>query len=668
MKSVTSLFNRGFIISDIKRFWWISAIHAIVLFFILPFTHMTQDLTYYNQWVQNRLRRSLTFDMYSNGMQLFLLYVVPVLLAVLLFRYMQVIKSTGTAHSLPCKRRVHYCSHSLVGIIMYSVPVVLNGIVLMIIQRTTVLNQYYTLRHIWEWMGITILFGLLFFAVSVFVGMFTGNSVAQIAFTYIFHILPGGIYALINYNLSYLVRGYTFEHFSESVLTNFPIIRVMEMHHTSLTTMQVIIYLIMTVFFLVGAVYVYEKRNAEDAGDVIAFRFMRPVFTYGVVVCSMLLSAVYFTSLANGAFWIIVFGYVITSFLGYWIAQILLHKSFRVWHLYKGYLAYVFLIILILAGISADVTGYVKRVPNPEQVESIYFGYSLGEWRYMQKSQDYIYRHPKYSSMHFFWESENIEHVTQLHKSLTKQPRRYQGRKKYIIYTLENGKNIIREYFIDEQLHAPYIAPIYESFEYKAARFPVLRQKVEEVKTIELNDTRTPKRPIIISDIGELKEIISLMKYEILDLTYDKLTQREVVSQKERAYGSIRITDMEGETYHYTFRESYSRILNWLKENQHYQEVMLMPEEIEYALIYQIGSQLAGNIVQTQQKEVEIRDLALIAEIVKVYEPIDYSKRHEAINIRFYIKDGGQYHLFEGQIYEHTPILQELKAYLEQMK
>ena len=84
----------------------------------------------------------------------------------------------------------------------------------------------------------------------------------------------------------------------------------------------------------------------------------------------MLLGSAYFTSISAGGFVTVFFGYIFCSLLGYFIAEMLLQKSYKVLNAYKGYLVYIVVVSVAFTGIQADVTGFVGRVPVNQKMLS----------------------------------------------------------------------------------------------------------------------------------------------------------------------------------------------------------------------------------------------------------------------------------------------------------
>ncbi len=621
MKSKTSLFkditfNKGLILSDFKRWGWVSALYALILFLLLPLHHMIRRTLLEENWVRASLRNSLDILSGNNGLQILLILTVPIILAVLIFRYLNNPRSSAMMHSLPFNRESLFLNHSTAGLLLLSLPVLLTGLLLMLLNITTPLSECYSLWNVGQWIGATLLFNMLFFFMTVFVGMFTGNSLAHLAFTYILNVLPFGIYILWDYNMQRLVYGYTSLHpYYDTCLNEvLPIFLLLKNNRgiEYFTGGTIFIYLIVITLFAVAAAYFYKLRNLEIAGDVISFSAVRPIFKYGVTACSMLLCGACFNVFYNHSLPFLIFGYVIGSLLGYFTAEILLNKSFRVWHKYKGYLGYVAIIAVLLIGNAADITGYVHRIPDPAQVEKAYLGYRI----YDGMTKEYV--SSKYFSSetdgYFFTSQNNIENITQLHKQLLKKPYNEQGNNYYLIYTLKNGKHLVRRYVVNFERNAAPLKPLYESLEYKEARFPVLTQKSADLKLIEINDERTTKKSYVLADKTEIQDFVNLLRQDLLSTSYDELTVNS-------PYVYITIEDYNGEKIRYNLRNSYHHILQWLKDKGYYDKIMLLPKEIAYVTVEDVKninirekSQEAAPTVKITDPEIlqELLDLTLI--------------------------------------------------------
>ena len=662
MTSKTSLFNKGLINSDFKRWGWFSALYTLALFFILPFNHLLNMNNLEHEWQIEELQRSL--DIFNTSLQTILICTVPIILAVLIFQYLNSNKATTMMHSLPCSRKTLYASHSLAGLCLLLFPVLLIGLLLMILNLTTSLKEYYSFLNIFQWIGLTGLYNTLFFFITVFVGMFTGNPIAQLAFTYILHVLPAGLFFLLVFNLEFLLYGYSSAAVSEAWLEHLPIFTLFTQSSLHYFTPSIIaIYLALIVFFCLITAYLYQKRALETAGNIISFSIIEPIFKYGVTFCTMLLSGTLFSSIYNDSLPILLCGYVIGSLLGYWIAEVLLQKSFRIWSsAYKGYWGYAAVIVLLLVGISLDITGFERRVPQLTQVESVYFGSNIHFWLQRENSIDSSNIAYEFDGIGFFADKKNIQNITLLHQELVANPTPpEQGRRYYFAYNLSNGKHLIRQYILDEEQEALFLKPIFESLEYKEARFPVLIQDASEIKLIEINDSRTSKKPLLLTDTNEIEEFTKLLKLEILATTSTELIY------PAREFINISIIHLNGERMYYALRPSYQSIFRWLQAKGYTDDFMLLPEEIDYVTLENPGKiQQDGESI----KPLKITEREIIEELIRLTLSNPYYYRYEAAKIyevTFYGTDGKEPYSFNTTISKDLPVSAALKTYLEQL-
>ncbi|WHH58869.1 DUF6449 domain-containing protein [Petroclostridium sp. X23] len=661
MKSKMFSFNRGLIISDIKRFWSISILYGIVLLFVLPVRQMMIDFTMEDQeWIKEALLGMLQFDTGNAEMQLIFMVVVPVILAVLLFSYLHGAKATAMVHTLPVNRKSLFLNHVVSGILLLSFPVLLTGGVLAVVRGLSVLNEYYSLINILEWVGITLLFNYLLFAIAVFVGMFTGNAFAHIVFTYIINILPLGVYILAEYNVQQLLYGYNSASNERFWIQLLPVLKVLD-GMVRLELLEIIGYAFAVLAFLILAVYAYEKRPLESAGDVVAFPLVRPVFKYGVTACCMLLGGAYFSSMYD-AFGMLILGYFISSLIGYIIAQVLLDKSFRIWHAYKGYVIYAAIVMVLLTGISVDALGYVRRVPSADQVEKVYFGHNYYEWEHFEKGKDPKNEELGYTDMYFFKDGENVDNIIRLHKYITQKPYNKRGRMQYIIYTLKSGKHLIRSYIIDEEYFAPQLKPICESMEYKRARFPVLVQNSEDIKLVEIRNNRIGDKSLLLTDGQELQEFITVLQNDIKRMDYEKMT--DPINRNIDIY----ITDQKNKSreLRYEFRDNYASLSQWLKKKGYYDKIRLIPADVKYVMVEKNEAYYGnGDTDDDSEEQIKIEDSSMIQELIDLDTKYEYVTRSQRkYEATFYTKSGSRFRSF---ISEEAVLSERLTESLKQL-
>src|SRR5690606_16571524 len=135
-------------------------------------------------------------------------------------------------HSLPIKRTTLYHHHSLFGIFLLIIPVVVTAIITAIIPIALGLTDYFSIAEIVKWAGITILMNVFVFVLTTLIGMVTGISAVQVVLTYIFLIFPAGIMILFYTNIRYLIYGFAYDYYFDKNLAYLtPIARMAEIRN-----------------------------------------------------------------------------------------------------------------------------------------------------------------------------------------------------------------------------------------------------------------------------------------------------------------------------------------------------------------------------------------------------------------------------------------------------
>jgi ABC-2 type transport system permease protein len=571
-------------------------------------------------------------------------------------------------HSLPFKRSSHYASHCFAGFVLLIMPAVLNSLIMILLNYLTVLGSFYTLPKIFTWLGLNIFFCMFFYCITVFVGMFTGSSVAQIVFTYIIQILPIGFYVLLKFSLEQLLFGFGEAPYSLFIEDNHPLFFLLNgaLPRNSQTVGYFLAYIISAAAFLVLGWFVYKYRRLETAGDIIAFPALYPVFKYGMTFCLMLVGGTYFCGVSRQSLPMLIVGYVIASALGYFVAEILIHKSFKVLHFYKAYLYYFVVIVILLGGLSLDVSGFVKRVPSPEEVEKVYFGYNYNDWFYFEKEKNPEFLESRYHDGGYFENNppillesqENIAGVIELQKHLIKERKRETGSSRYIIYTLKNGDYIIRQYEINEadQKDTALLKPIYESLEYKQLKFPAISLVPDDIKLMTVRDDRSGKRPVNLTGSKDIRELTELLKNEMIKMSYKDMTS----SRDSYIWISV-LENNKSNEQNILVRSSFTSLLNWLKDKGYYDQFALHLEDIESVELKKADSSIySGNAATRSQ--VTINEREVIEELFNIDPSPDYNSNE--VIVRFNVR----INVWEKRVSLDTGVSEKLKGYFEELE
>jgi ABC-2 type transport system permease protein len=556
MPSKTLSFNRGIFTQNVRSVGWVGLVHLLTLCFALPLqilmVYTSERRPYYETYWKN------VFSV-SHEFQVLIMFTIPVLLAIFIFRYLHVKLSADYIHSLPFRRQSLFYYHLCFSMLVLLLPIVITAAILLFLQSALDLDYFLSAYEIARWIGTTFLIELLVFFASVFTGMITGMSVLQGVLFYIMLVFPAGITVLVVMNIQYFLYGFSTEYYlNQNIERIVPLFRSFELAHRPLTWKEIVAYLVLIVVFFALSLWVYKKRDIETAGQAIAFRSLRPIFKYGVAFCFMLVGGLYFGETQSDFAWI-VFGYVTASALGYFVAEMMLEKTWRVFHKWKGYLYFVIGMLVIGIFLKIDIIGYEKRLPSLAEIERIYFS----EETYYLNEEIEAYVSPK----PFFATKENMKNIYLLHqqiikdKEIVKRPSST-SRSAVFVYELKNGNKIVRSYEIPFEKYKSFYKPIVESKEYKQIRYPLLKkQDVSGLDKITIQPNNEWAETTFITDKEQMAEFVAILKSELEHET------AEQIFDGRNPWGHIELVWDGNDRMAVTWEKSYTRIDEWLKQN-----------------------------------------------------------------------------------------------------
>jgi len=666
MPSKISLFNRGFLHNDFRKYSWVAACYAIGLFLTVP---LQVIMALSNEHASYVFMEDI-FLMSKQVLQSMLLVIVPIVLAMLLFRYLHVKGAADMLHSLPVHRSSLYRTHVLAGIILLIIPVLLNGIIALVLNQWLDLDAYYTVLDVCRWSGYALLFSVTFFLSCVLMGMLTGITLAQGALTFLLLIFPPCIIMLFMETLSYLIYGFNYNlNISMEILS--PLFRLSSGFAyvgQKMSSLEITVYLVFCLSAFLLSAYLYKLRNIEYAGQAIVFPQMRNLFKYGVAFCAMLTGGLYFYSVQHTMAWTVC-GYLIGSLLGYVIAEMVLNKSlsfFRDRRSYKGYLLFCVVVMLCFLVVKADFFGYERRQPSLDEVQRVFCG------------DFFFYDDTVENSEGFFSEKENISNIYRLHqeviqtksKNYFKKESPYQTRWLTFVYQLKNGDHISRRYTINDKDYASYLKLIYESQEYKYMEYAILNIDPADVEKISLQPNVRPEtgKGVAVVASEEIKEMLAAMRQDVLDRTYEDMRSDRT------PWASISLSMAEGKSNNYTnvpatreiaaeaivdanidanvyidWEKSDLNLEKWLQEKGYYQQARILPEDLSCVVIKEILSRRDWEELSTTAQDilfmdksngqVIIRDKDLIEACLRAYGEGWRLSEESGYSVIFYGKD-----------------------------
>ncbi|NEW01789.1 multidrug ABC transporter permease [Bacillus megaterium] len=590
MQSKTSSFNRGMWIQSVRNVGWVGALYTLVLLFIVPLQIILRYTGEVNKDGMYTEKLKTLFEV-AESLQFLFMFTVPVVLAIFLFRYIQTKSAADYIHRLPISRGVLFWQNVLLGIVSIVLPVIISAIVLFLIKDSVNVEDLYTLKLILHWAINTIVLNIFVFSGAVFAGMFTGMSILQGAFVYILFILPAALIQFFIMNINFYWYGFATNYYSGQNIQNLvPFVRIIDLLDTGKESyLSLVIYAVVACVLCFIACIAYQKRSLEIATHAIAFKWLKPIFIYGLTTCSLLLWGMYFGEMKDSFKWLI-FGYVFGSLLGYILGHMILAKTWRVFRKWKGYILFVAVAIVIGVGLKVDVFGYSTYLPNQENIQSVYFGedgYSLTD---NSKSHD-IEQGDYYKPPYYYSSKNTINFIRVLHKQIIKdhpniskrEMQSGEAREITFAYNLKNGKKVVRQYRVREADYKAFYKRIIETPEYKNHSYYILEphnKNMRYVTEVQIDAMYKKSEPITIKDPNKIESLKGAIRTSIQNQTYEDTKSRQ------QSWSSIDFMDENGQIVDsIPFEKSYKGVEKWLKQEKMFENARIMPEDVSNVVV-----------------------------------------------------------------------------------
>lgn len=591
MKSKISFFNAGLFKSTLRRFWPLWVIHFAGWLLFMPV------LTLMNSLGPNKSSDFL-FSV-SDGAVFaspIIAFIMAIISAMAVFGFMYNSRSTGLISSLPVRREAIFCSAWLGGAFVVVSSNLVIALLTFLFSLGATESTALALKAVCIWLGVYSMQFILFYGMASLTAVMTGSIVVLPLLYIIFNFFAIGMEAIIRLDFSCLIWGmpsYSFDSVLDFLSPLFYMVGkfvpnveydfvetygpMMACECISVTYgywLQTVIYCAAGLIFSAAALMVFRDRRMESAGDVVAVRCMRPVFKYGVTLCTALCGGLLLYTMLFSLFqsrsasvFIMILSMIIFAFIGYFGAKMLLEKSFHVFRGgWAGLIIVCFMCAVFTLGCDIDVFGIGRYVPNTEDVDCMVV-YSIGEIRDKQAITDYSELHKKILAEKDRYENTNYDTDFLLFK-----------------YVLKDGRTVTREYEIpvDDDNCTEYYA-LMNSPAVLLERFkPSIPMTVENCASATLwsDDGRefelTPEQAVdfyenaLISDIKAGRKIISS------DYTDHVATMSITLEGPPNAYGNGNYQDLSIE-----LNLGCTECLAWLKDNIGFEPTFLTEGEYE---------------------------------------------------------------------------------------
>ena len=399
MQSATSFFNRALFRKNLQRFWPLWLGYVLIWLLLLPLPLLNELADYHGvPTVADASYYLLQIGAYGG---LVMGAVFGIFFAMAMFAYLTNPRATQGFHSMPVRRETLYATNYLTGLVCMVSALVLAFALAGI---TAACFGALDLTALGTALLAAVLSVLFFYSFAVLCMMFTGQILAAPVFYGTLNFLAVGMEYLVRTfagNFLYGYSGYSAPETFAFLSPAWELVCVLDVSNVARVdrilsdgTYQVIrggeymlsglgvlgIYAAVGIVLAVLGLLVYRRRASEATGSIVTVAWARPIFKYGVAVCAafslgqLIYFLVFGLNLHNGQYSLpgTIACMLFTGLLGYFAAEMLLHKSFRVWRTGRvGALVFSAVLVCFGVAMSLDLTGYEGYTPDAEEVEFV---------------------------------------------------------------------------------------------------------------------------------------------------------------------------------------------------------------------------------------------------------------------------------------------------------
>ena len=388
MRSVTSYFNRELLRGALQRTWPLWAAYTLIWLLLLPvtlFIRLSDRHIVYS-------RPTLSYELLSTGLPsgAMMAAVFGIFFAMAMFAYLTNPRATNGMHAMPIRREGLFLTHYLAGLFCQVVTLLVSFALAALVTAAFGVFDGYAVG-----MGLLlcVLLVLFFYSFGVLCMVCVGQILAGAVFYGILNFLFVGMEVLLRSFAGNFLYGYDGRSSAFSTAPLSPPVEIASSLSVSYVSDGIdpigvrvfhlgtfAAYAAAGLVLAALALLLYRKRRSEMTGNTVAIGWLRPVFKYGVALCSafslgQLLSYFVFeltdSTYTAGALIGTIACMIFAGLIGYYAAEMLLKKSFRVFKTsWKGALATSAVLILIGLSFPLDLTGYQTRVPEQSDIVS----------------------------------------------------------------------------------------------------------------------------------------------------------------------------------------------------------------------------------------------------------------------------------------------------------
>ena len=389
MKLRTSFCNRTLLGKNIARFAPVWGVYLLCLVAGLGLMYMDADTRVVNFWFASYMAQCIQVMGVVN------LFYAP-LVAMLLFGDLFNSRMCNAIHAMPLRRETVFLTNAVSGLLFSLGPTAVMALLSMPLLAGTIVHNAWQIGLLW-FVGVNLEF-LCFFGIALFCIFCTGN---RMGFSALYALINGGawlIWAVVDLLYTPMLYGVITPTRLVNLLTpvanmtTAPLVEV-ENYHDLITLFAgreseavanfwvcetyptLLILALVGIGFAALGLVMYRRRDLECAGDVVAVRWLAPVFLVAAAVAggaaAVLMLEMFFYSIRRE---FVIYALAVCGIaVGWFAGKMLLERSTRVFRL-KNWLGLGVLAVLFAVSLGMtrfDVFGIETRTPDVNKVASV---------------------------------------------------------------------------------------------------------------------------------------------------------------------------------------------------------------------------------------------------------------------------------------------------------
>lgn len=401
MRSATSFFDKTLFRSQLKHTWPLWLGYTALWLFLVPVMLFSELSAYQGSYSAVDASGLLLNAGVRGGV--FISFFFGLFFAMLSFSHLTQSRATNGFHALPVRRETIFLTAYLTGLFCQLSTILVTFLLGAAVSAPLHLSFWSVTGAA---MGSAMLEAVFFYSFAVLCMVMTGQILAAPVFYFVGNILvPGMEYLLRNFagNFLYGYSGHTDVALGFLSPPLYMYTMCTEVAIASIETCESDSYyvtayalergslMILAAYALAGlvialiALLLYRTRKSEMTGSTVAFPWATPIFKYGVAFCTAVALGQFlyyflfgqYRSSGNDSLPGTILCMVAAGLVGYFVAEMLIRKSFRVFRAgAKGAAIVALALVLLGVAMSFDLTGYEKHVPDESEIESVYYTFS----------------------------------------------------------------------------------------------------------------------------------------------------------------------------------------------------------------------------------------------------------------------------------------------------